>query len=117
MGPPNFMITQVHTLWQQTSLSRNQRDFSLFAPEVLSFSDDGAVSMEPGLATLRCCWRFDFAPLIPAGEVMGDFHPGWEMVSHISQAILGQLYDWDTIYKFLIEEPGPYTQTGAAQPL
>lgn len=48
MGPPNFIITQVRMLWQQTSFSKNQRDFSLFAPEVLSFNNDGAVSMWPG---------------------------------------------------------------------
>ena len=71
--------------------------------------------MEPGLATLQWCWIFDFAPLIPAGEVF--FTRGGGMVPRMSQAVLGELHDWDTIYRFLIQEPGPYTQTGAAEPL
>jgi len=39
------------------------------------------------------------------------------MFLHISQAVLGELHDWDTIYKFLVQEPDPYTQRGAAQTL
>lgn len=48
MGSPDFIITQICAPWQQTSSSKNLRDFSLFAQEVLSFDNDGAVSLWPG---------------------------------------------------------------------
>lgn len=59
-------------------LSSSIRALSLFAAEVLSFSDDRAVNVEPGLSTLRRYWIFNFAPQIPAVRWWADFHPGAE---------------------------------------
>lgn len=57
LGPPGRLratgrahrwVTQVGTLWQQISFSKNQKDFMLFALEILSLNNDRAVSMWPG---------------------------------------------------------------------